>query len=202
MIKVGLTGGIGSGKSTVSNILREKNIPIIDADIIAREILEIYPDILKEIEEGFGKEFFDKEGKLRRRELGDCVFKDKVLLDNLEKIMLPYIKLEIFSRIKKLSELGKKICIVDAPTLIEHSIHEYMDVNILVWVNEDTQVQRVIKRDNMEKEQVSNRINAQMTLESKKEKVDFIIDNNGSLQETRNQIDEILLKISKLGEEK
>lgn len=202
MIKVGLTGGIGSGKSTVSNILSEKNIPIIDADIIAREILEIYPDILKEIEEGFGKEFFDKEGKLRRRELGNYVFKDKVLLDNLEKIMLPYIKLEIFSRIKKLSELGKKICIVDAPTLIEHSIHEYMDANILVWVNEDTQVQRVIKRDNMEKEQVSNRINAQMTLESKKEKVDFIIDNNGSLQETRNQIDEILFKISKLGEEK
>ncbi len=89
MMKVGLTGGIGSGKSTVSNILREKNIPVIDADIIAREILEIYPDILKEIEECFGKEFFDKEGRLKRRELGNYVFKDKGLLDELERIMLP-----------------------------------------------------------------------------------------------------------------
>jgi dephospho-CoA kinase len=202
LITVGLTGGIGSGKSTVSNMLREKNIPIVDADIIAREILELYPDLIKKIEETFGKEFFNEEGKLRRRELGNYIFKDKILIDKLENIMIPYIKLEIFRRMENFSELGEKLCIVDAPTLIEHSIHENMNANILVWVDEDTQIQRVIKRDSMEKEQVYNRINAQIPLESKKEKVDFIIDNSGSLKETKDQVERILVKISTLGEEK
>lgn len=202
MITVGLTGGIGSGKSTVSNILREKGIPVIDADIIAREVLELYPDLIKEIERAFGKEFIDEEGKLRRRELGNFIFKDRLLVDKLDKIMIPYIKSEIFKRIKEFSQIGEKICIVDAPTLIEHSIHKDMDANILVWVDEETQIQRVVNRDNMEKEQVYNRINAQIPLEAKKEKVDFIIDNSGSLEETKEQLRRIILKIVALGEKK
>lgn len=200
MVTVGLTGGIGSGKSTISNMIREKGIPIIDADIIAREVLELYPNSIKEIEKVFGKEFIDGEGKLRRRELGNYIFKDRTLVSKLDNIMIPYVKSEIFKRIKDLSKVEEKICIVDAPTLIEHSIHKDMDANILVWVDEKTQIQRVIERDNLEKEQVYNRINAQTSMESKKEKVDFIIDNSGSLEETKDQLERILFRLSTLGE--
>lgn len=202
MITVGLTGGIGSGKSTVSRMLREKNIPVVDADIIARDVLEIYPELLEEIKKVFGAGFIGNDGKLKRRELGNYIFKDKNLKEQLESIMLPYIIAEIFNKIREYSNLGERICIVDAPTLIEHSIHEKMDLNILVWVNKDTQIQRVIQRDNMDLEQVHNRINSQIPLEDKKDKVDFIIDNSKSLIETKDQLENILRKIFNLQEGK
>ncbi|KOA20158.1 dephospho-CoA kinase [Clostridium homopropionicum DSM 5847] len=201
MIKVGLTGGIGSGKSTVSNILREQNIPIIDADIISREVLELYPEIIEKIKTDFGFEFVDENGKLKRREFGNYIFKNKTHRINYEKIIIPFIKTEIFKRLDQYNELGEEICIVDAPTLIEHSIHEDMDANILVWVCREIQIDRVIKRDLLEEHQVLDRINSQMTLEEKKSKVNFIIDNSGDLKKTREQINKILAAIKNIREE-
>ncbi|KEI04249.1 dephospho-CoA kinase [Clostridium botulinum] len=195
MIKVGLTGGIGSGKSTVSNILKSKNIPIIDADLISREVLHIYPEILEEIKSVFGKEFIDEKGNLKRRELGNYIFDKDVLRKKLENIIIPYIKKEIFKGVEEYSNLHKKICVVDAPTLIEHHINESMDVNILVWVDKKTQIERVKTRDNMSEEEVLQRINAQMSLEEKSKYVDFTIDNSGNLNTTKEQLDEILKKV-------
>lgn len=201
MIKVGLTGGIGSGKSTVSNILRAENIPIIDADIIAREVLELYPEIIDKIKNDFGFEFIDENEKLKRREFGNYIFRNKTQRENYEKIIMPFIKREIFKRLDQYNELGEEICIVDAPTLIEHSIHEEMDANILVWVSREIQIDRVIKRDLLEEHQVLDRINSQMTLEEKKPKVDFIIDNSGELKNTIVQISKILTAIKNIREE-
>lgn len=201
MIKVGLTGGIGSGKSTVSNILRAENIPIIDADIISREVLELYPEIIEKIKTDFGFEFIDVNGKLKRREFGNYIFRNKIQRENYEKIIMPFIKREIFKRLDKYNELGEEICIVDAPTLIEHSIHQDMDANILVWVSKEIQIDRVIKRDLLEEHQVLDRINSQMTLEEKKPKVDFIIDNSGDLQKTKEQLNKVLAAVKNIREE-
>ncbi|AEB75545.1 dephospho-CoA kinase [Clostridium botulinum] len=195
MIKIGLTGGIGSGKSTVSNILKSKNIPIIDADLISREVLHIYPQILEEIKNVFGKDFIDEKGNLKRRELGNYIFGKNVLRKKLENIIIPYIKKEIFKRVEEYSNLHKKVCVVDAPTLIEHHINESMDVNILVWVDEKTQIERVKTRDNMSEKEVLQRINSQMSLEEKSNYVDFTIDNSGYLNATKEQLDEILEKV-------
>lgn len=197
MLKIGLTGGVGSGKSTVSNILREKGIKIIDADLISREVINIYPEIKEKIKETFGEVFFDKKGNLKRRELGNYIFKQSEKRKELERIIMPYIKKEIDLRFDDYEKSGEYLCILDAPTLIEQEIYKYMNKNILVWVDRKNQIQRVMSRDNFTENQVLDRINSQMDLEEKKKYVDFIIDNSKELIDTIKQINNIIAIIKK-----
>lgn len=196
MLKIGLTGGIGSGKTTIANFFREIGIKVIDADMISREVLNIYEIILELIEKEFGKDVFNEDGTLNRRKLGSIVFKEKSAKKKLENITIPFIKKEIFKQLKDYEENGEKICVLDAPTLIENKLHEYMDYNILVWVSEEIQIQRVIKRDELSLENVTSRISSQMPAEEKKKYVDFIIDNSGHLENTLGQLKEVLGKIN------
>lgn len=195
MIKVGLTGGIGSGKSTVTKHLLEMGIKVIDADIISREVLNVYSSILDEIRTEFGEEVFNEDNALNRKKLGSIVFSNEKKRKKLENIIIPYIKKEIFNKFHEFEEEGESICILDAPTLMENNLHLEMDYNILVWVDRETQIERVIKRDELKRSEVINRINAQMSLEDKKKDADFIIDNRGSTDETINQVEEILRKL-------
>lgn len=195
MIKIGLTGGIGSGKSTVSKILKEYNIPVIDADIIARDILLKYPKVLEDIKFQFGEAFFDERGSLKRRELGNYVFKEKSRKEKLEAITLPYIIKEIFDCIEKYNREGAKLCIVDAPTLIEVGLYKYMDYNILVWTDESTQIKRVKERDLLSEELILDRIKMQVSLDEKKNYVDFVIDNTQTIIHTKEQIKTVLKRI-------
>lgn len=197
MIKVGLTGGIGSGKSTVSKLIAEKGIPVIDADTIAREILILYPEVINNIKTQFGDSFFDNNGLLKRRELGNFVFKSAKETLKLESLTLPFIIKEIFFKIEKYDSEGAKLCIIDAPTLIETDLYKSMDINILVWVDLNTQIERVIRRDYLNIEDVNIRINSQMPLEDKKKYADFIIDNSGSLENTKEQLENLLSEINK-----
>lgn len=195
MLKIGLTGGIGSGKSTVSVMLKEKGFSIIDADIIAREVLDIYPQILEQVRVCFGDSFFDENGKLKRKEFGNFIFSEEERKKVYENIIMPFIKSEIFDRIRVLEKEKKEECILDAPTLIENDLHAEMDINILVWADLKTQIERVKKRDNLSEEQVLNRINSQMSLEDKKKFVDYIIDNSGTVEKTREELNGILEEI-------
>lgn len=195
MLRIGITGGIGTGKSTITRILIEKNIKVIDADLIAREVLEIYPEIKKIIKDNFGEDCFDNSGNLLRRKLGELVFKDEYKRKKLEDIIMPFILKEIVIRLNTLENLGEKIAIIDAPLLIETGICKDMDYNILVYVDEKTQIERVMKRDNFSKEEALSRIRAQMNLDDKKQFVDYIIDNRGTINDSKMQLEGILNKL-------
>ena len=189
MIKIGLTGGIGSGKSTVSFMLKEAGFNIIDADVIAREVLVKYPEILEKVKIGFGAGFFDWRGDFRRKEFGNHIFRFPKQRKKYEEIILPYIKREIYENIDKLEKKNADFVIVDAPTLIENDLHKDMDYVILVWVDNNTQIQRVRSRDTLSRDEAINRINSQMPLDRKKDFSNIIIENNDTLAKTKEQVD-------------
>lgn len=195
MIKVGLTGGIGSGKSTVSRYLKNKGIAIIDADIISREIYNIYPELNEELRRNFGEKFFDEDNMLKRKELGNFIFKnnDKRIL--LENLTIPYIKKEIFLRMNLLEQQKCKLCILDAPTLVENNLHEKMDFNILLCCDRELQIERVMGRDNLSYVEVERRIGSQASLEEKKKKVQFIVDNSYDISHTYDRVEQILKEL-------
>ena len=192
MIKIGLTGGIGSGKSTVSKMLIEKGFKIIDADIISRNVLIKYPEIIDKIKIEFGTGFFDWRGEFRRREFGNHIFRFPKQRKKYEDIILPYINKEIFKAIDDYEKAGEKIVILDAPTLIENNLHTYMDYIIVVWVDNNTQIIRLKNRDRLSRDEAINRLNAQLSLDKKRDYAHIIIDNNGDLLKTKEQVDKVM----------
>ena len=192
MIKIGLTGGIGSGKSTVSKMLLDEGFNIIDADIISREVLVKYPEILEKIRINFGEGFFDWRGEFRRREFGNHIFRFPKQRKKYEEIIIPYIKKEIFMEIEKYEKANESLIILDAPTLIETDLHKEMDYIILVWVDNNTQVMRVKNRDKLSREEITSRINSQISLDRKRDYSNIIIDNSRELLKTRDQVNKII----------
>jgi len=195
ILRVGLTGGIGCGKSTISMIFRENDIRVIDADKISRKVLVNHPNILLEIRRAFGDEYFDENGEFLRRKMGNLIFSDKNKKAQYENIIMPHIFHDIFSEIKKYNDVGEEICIIDAPTLIESKLHTYMDKIIVVIASEEIQLERVMKRDNFSMEEATIRINNQMSTKEKCKFADFIIDNSGNLQETRIKVMKVISKL-------
>ncbi|CAH2214297.1 dephospho-CoA kinase [Tepidibacter aestuarii] len=177
MIVIGLTGSIGSGKSTVSNILKKKNINIIDADKISRKIFDD-KKALDEVVKCFGSEILNSDKILDRKKLGSIVFSDEVKLKKLNSITHPIITNKIKVSIDKFKEQGKKIVVLDAPLLIEANLLDLVDMVLLVICNENIQIERIVKRDNINKEDAILRIRSQMRVEDKKKYADYIIDNS------------------------
>lgn len=192
MIKIGLTGGIGTGKSTISNIIKSEGIKIIDADTIAKEVLEQNPRILEMVRTQFGGGFFDWRGEFRRKEFGNHIFRFPKQRIKYESIIMPYIKQSIEEKIKLDDQKGEKIIIIDAPTLIENNMHGEMDYVILVYAENSVQIQRVMNRDKLTKAEAVSRINSQMSMEEKKEFANIIIDNNGDLIDTQKQVYDLI----------
>lgn len=192
MIKVGITGGIGSGKSTVSKMLIDKGFKVVDADIISKEVFGKYPEIIDKIRIGFGEGFFDWKGEFRRKEFGNHIFRFPKQRKKYEEIIMPYIKKEIFNEIDKLEKSGEKMIFLDAPTLIENNLQENMDFIIVVWVDNNTQVMRVRNRDALSRDEIINRINSQIPLDKKRDYADIIIDNSKDLIKTKAQVEKLV----------
>lgn len=192
MIKVGLTGGICSGKSTISLMLKDNGFKVIDADEIAKSVLSKYPEILEEVRLNFGGTFFDWRGDFRRREFGNHIFRFQKERLKYENIIMPYIRKEIEEAFQLHEKNNEKLVVLDGATLIEHNYHKEMDMMVLVWVNIQAQIERLKFRDKLTQNEAVNRINAQWSLEKKKEFVNLIIDNSNSLIKTKEQIDDFI----------
>ncbi|MBU5592774.1 dephospho-CoA kinase [Clostridium sp. MSJ-4] len=192
MLKVGLTGGIATGKSTVSNMLLEAGFAFIDADIVAKEVFEIYPSLIGDIKDTFGEVFFNEDGSLKRREFGNYIFKYPKERLKYENIIIPLIKDRITELFKEYEIKGEKLVILDAPTLIENNLQGDMDYIILVWASKSEQIKRLMNRNSFDHEEAINRIKSQISLEDKKAYSDFIIDNSNSLEETKDIVKELI----------
>lgn len=192
---IGLTGGIGSGKSTVADYLRAKGISVIDADKMAKSLTDKDTPIMEKIKQSFGNVFFE-DGSLDRKKLAEIIFSDmdkKIILENL---ITKKVVDDIIIKIDNLRKENKEgITIIDAPLLFEFGLNEIMDENWLITANMELRINRVMARDSVIPEAVISRIKAQMTDFEKAEKADIIIDNDGSLEELHKKIDVLLERL-------
>ncbi|MBU8879667.1 dephospho-CoA kinase [Bacillus sp. FJAT-29790] len=189
---VGLTGGIASGKSTVSSILIEKGITVIDADLEAKLAVEKGEDAYQEIVSHFGEQILLEDGSIDRGKLGSIIFNDKEQRLKLNSIVHPAVRKRMLMKKTKACENGEKLIIMDIPLLFESQLTYMVDKTLLVFVEEDTQLQRLMERNQLSKDEALARVNSQMRLKDKTELADAVIDNNGTIEETKKQLMKIL----------
>lgn len=178
---VGLTGQTGAGKTTVCKVFSENGFSVINADHISRLVMEKGQPCLAEICEFFGKDILLENGNLDRPKLAGLVFTDKKKLELLNSITYPYITAEILKMIRKLSAEGKKLILLDAPTLFESRADDFCELIISVISREEFRVERIMKRDNISRESAQYRMDSQLKEEFFRTHSDFIIKNNSDI---------------------
>lgn len=185
---VGLTGGFGTGKSYASSIFKKLGAKVIDADKLAHKALKKGSAAYKRIVAVFGKSILDPKGSIKRKVLGKIVFNDKKRLAKLNKIVHPYVIGAIENSIKASKN---EVLIIDAPLICETSLSGLVDVLVVVKASRKNQIDRCVKKLDMEKEDVCKRMACQMPLKEKINKADYIIDNDGTRKETVIQVKQI-----------
>ena len=190
MLLFGLTGGIATGKSTVTQMLRELGLPVIDADALAREVVEPGRSALAEIAARFPGVVED--GVLNRAKLGALVFKDADARAALNAITHPRIRALALEKTTALAQSGATHAIYDAALLLENKLHEGMNGVILVTCPVETQVARVMARDGLSEEAARARIASQMSTDEKRRYATWVIDNGGTREETRRQVEAVV----------
>ncbi|HEX8697366.1 MAG TPA: dephospho-CoA kinase [Myxococcaceae bacterium] len=186
----GLTGGIASGKSTVSRMLRELGAHVLDADLIAREVVEPGTPGLAEVASRFPG-VLGPDGRLDRAKLGARVFADPAERAALNALLHPRIGAAFLEKTQALAAQGVELVLYDAPLLIENGLHAGMDGVLLVWVPRELQKQRLMARDGLEAQAAEARLAAQLPLEEKRRHATWIVDNTGDLTSTRAQVEEV-----------
>jgi len=200
MLIVGLTGGAASGKTTVSRVLKEEGAYIIDADQIARELVRPHTPAWKELIRAFGKGILREDGFIHRKKLADKVFASLRQRKLLNQILHPRIRKEMERRAEAIWQKDPEaIVVVDAPLLVELGEHRQMDKVIVVTSTQTQQIERLKKRDGISPEEALRIFSAQMSAEDKVKLADFIIRNDGPLQETKKKAKEIFRELRKVG---
>ncbi|MCD6152937.1 MAG: dephospho-CoA kinase [Syntrophobacterales bacterium] len=196
MLNVGLTGGIGSGKSTIDRLFSAKGAYIIDFDALTYFVEEPNRQAWKEIVEHFGKKILNADDTINRKKLGEIVFRDRKKLNKLNSIVHPVVINEWQKRIENIrKEKEDAIIISDIPLLIEIGLHNRVDIRILVYISPEEQIKRIIKRDGYSIKKAEYRLNSQMSIDDKIPYADFVINNEGPLKETSKIVDEIWGKL-------
>lgn len=186
---LGLTGGIASGKSTVSKYFASLNIPIVDADLVAREVMRAGSPAVKDIREEFGEEVLLENGEINREYLGELVFTYPEKRKQLNEIVQGRIRTEIADQTKALLEKNPPLIILDIPLLYEEAYETEVDEVMVVYVDADVQKERLLKRNtDLTEKDALNRILSQIPLAEKAKLADVLIDNNGTIEQTLAQV--------------
>jgi dephospho-CoA kinase len=194
MLVLGLTGGIGTGKSTVSSMFSELGAELIDADEIAHDLLAPGGEGASKVKELFGDEFIDGSGGVRRRELGKVVFSDPERRRLLERALHPLIIAEIQRRVSALRDRpdsDRLVVVVDAPVLLEAGARDLVDKVVVVAAEQSTQVARLKAAGRLSDAEIRERIASQMPVEQKAGLADFVVRNDGTLRETRLEVERL-----------
>ena len=192
---VGLTGGIATGKSTVAKMFLDAHIPLIDTDLIAKELLSVGSEGYNEVLDYFKDEILFTNKEINRKRLGRIIFGNPQKRRKLDEILHPRVSKIVLSEIDKHNELGSKIIVIDVPLLFESGFDKFTDKTVVVFTERDLQVERLIDRDKIDEEYARMKINAQMPLDDKIVKADYVIDNSKSILQTKNQFNEILKEL-------
>lgn len=193
---IGLTGGIASGKSTVSNLFKMNGIPVVDADVVARDVLKKGTGGWKRVVAAFGEDILQRNGEVDRTRLGQIVFSDPATRQLLNRLLAPYISYGIFWEVFKLWVKGCKVIILDVPLLFESKMDRWTKPVIVVWVDPETQLRRLMERDGTSEEAAQNRVNAQMPLDWKRSNADIVINNVGSREDLNVNFRKVLVEVT------
>ena len=178
MLKIGLTGGIGCGKSTVARIFEQLKTPVIDADEIAHQLVAIGQPALAQIQQDFGTDVFKPDGSLDRKKLSEIVFSDPEQKQKLESILHPLVYEAIQAALNQLNQLNKSYCIISIPLIFETNMTHLVDRILVVDCSVETQIKRVRKRDNMAIERIQSIIDSQVSRAFRKAHTNDLIDNS------------------------
>jgi dephospho-CoA kinase len=199
MLIVGLTGGVASGKTAVSQVLKEEGAYIIDADQIARELVQPHKPAWNELIRAFGKEILQEDGFIHRKKLADKVFADPKKRKLLNQILHPRIKEEMDRRTKEIGQKDSEaIVVIDAPLIVELGDHREMDKLIVVASTQTQQIERLKERDGIGPEEALRILSSQMPVEEKVNLADFVIRNEGSLEGTKKRAKEVFKELRKV----
>ncbi|GAB6151899.1 dephospho-CoA kinase [Desulfosporosinus burensis] len=197
MFTIGLTGGIGSGKSTVAQWFEKRGVPVLDADKTVHSLLQSDLLVISKIVHDFGTEILDEKGQIIRSKLGLRIFNDEDARKRLERIVHPRVVECLKEEEAVLLNSGAKVCVWDVPLLFEAGFEKFVDEVWVVWIPRDLQIFRVLARDKLNLSEVEARIAAQGSLDDKRQRADVVIDNSGNQLQTVNRLEEAWKRIIK-----
>jgi dephospho-CoA kinase len=189
---IGLTGSIASGKSTVAQMLAAYNLPIVDADIVARQVVEPGSETLTKIAGAFGPQVIAKDGSMDRAKVGSIIFRDESKRTVLNEIIHPAIRAEMLRQRDEHVANGANTVIMDIPLLFESKLQHFVEKVLVVSVSENVQLQRLMDRNGFSEEEARARIATQIPVAEKAAKADAVIYNDGTVEETAEQLDKLL----------
>jgi len=199
MLVVGLTGGVASGKTAVSQVLREEGATILDADLIARELVEPHQPAWEELRRAFGDEVLNPDGSVQRKKLAAQIFSHPEKREVLNAILHPRIRDEINTRLRVIREKDPgAIVVIDAALLVESGDYQGMDGVIVVSASETQQVERLREREGLDEDAARQILASQTSVEERLRVADFVIRNEGSLEDTRRRAKEVFQALKKM----
>ena len=200
LIRIGITGGMAAGKTTVAELLEEAGLLVIDADMVSRDVLEVYPEVFDYIRQTYGEAYFLPDGSLDRRKFGQMIFNDPAALAAYEAVIMPFIVAEIKERFSFIGEATEdEFAVLDAPLLFQVRDQDVYDIAITVELPEELQLSRAMARDGLSEEAVINRISRQLSRQEREDLADYVIVNAGTIEELKQETLKVLEQIRSRG---